>query len=650
MLRTNTRRKWGRVYLGCGLGGMLLLYSVGLIPAVQRFLSATETGVFNHLNQLLGRNPVWDWTFLVTASDFWINFAYAISFFVLLAYGWRKRREDYGQVFGYIVFAAVVVLATEELADFIAVNLHRMLPWKEGVAARIKETYSADFFDMHRDEGIVDDMASAMSCLYFLVAARSFKTSLVSLGVLLAYMFSSILVGTQWLTVQAASVLMGAFFAGMALVYAEGLLVYMEKKVSRTVVPLFGRFMLSRGIMETNTAQDRQFVHPRMLRQIRRRNIRLKNRFWERTVKPQALVLLQGDPATAELYTSSDMTMARVRSTNRVRFLRLNDGETFVLRAIHCRGGIFYRSPRFERFTSSMKNNIYLHRLGFPVPKVIWTREGISGFGLFSYFFGIEEYLENCHDLQADSVQEVERAMRLLARLHQHSASSWGGPYEQQFRLRRDYIFERMRGEVLYELRLLNNRMKFRLSEQDINAIWKRYEEEAVALFGSSTPPFRLVHGDVSPWNFRATEDSQIRMIDFVTVQYDLAGCEIMKSPVSFTRKCPKNCALAWEAYFKAAGLERWTEFVQGSRLAFARYALRELSHGRAMLQQTDVDCFQAWLDEVFDASPRIWGVEPNETDWPAVFAILGIHNKVVPQAPPKIEKREVSRRIPHRA
>jgi hypothetical protein len=99
-IRKLTIHHWGQLCLGLGLGGVLLLYSVGLIPAVQIFLSHLETGVFFNLNKLLGRNPVWDWTFLVTASDFWIYFAYSASFLIFIVYGWKKRKEDYGQIFG----------------------------------------------------------------------------------------------------------------------------------------------------------------------------------------------------------------------------------------------------------------------------------------------------------------------------------------------------------------------------------------------------------------------------------------------------------------------------------------------------------------------------------------------------------------------
>jgi hypothetical protein len=141
------RRTWGRIYLGLGLGGLLVLYSSGLYPNGQILLSRIEAGLFFNLNGLLGLNPVWDWTVLVTASEFWANSCYAAAVFIYMISAWKRSEMDYGRMFGYIAFATIVVVATEETADFIADNLDRVLPWKSGVIEAIKAQYDAEFFE-----------------------------------------------------------------------------------------------------------------------------------------------------------------------------------------------------------------------------------------------------------------------------------------------------------------------------------------------------------------------------------------------------------------------------------------------------------------------------------------------------------------------
>jgi len=624
-LRKLTIHQWGRLFLGFGLGGMLLLYSVALIPAVQQCLSHMETGIFFSLNKLLGKNPVWDWTLLVMASDFWVYAAYSVSFLIFIIYGWRKRKGDYGQIFGYILFVALVVCITEEFGDIVADNLHRMLPWKEGVASQIKASYHADFFTMHRDAGVVDDSAVALFCLYFLMAVRSPRISLASLALLLGYSLSSVIVGTQWITVQCASALMGAFFAGLALLYSDGIRRYLEKKASKILIASLGAFLLNRRIHDPGKIEADHYFGQVVLERARQLNVLSRRWFWDTIVKRRAIALLNADPLSSKLYSSPDMTMARVKSGGRVRFLKVGEREVFVIRAIWYLGGIFRTSLKFIRFTDSVKNNVFLRRLGFPVPRVIWTQEGITSLGLRNYFFAIEEYLE-VRPLDPRSRAEVELAMQTLARLHAHTSPQWGEVYEAATRSRTGYVLEYLRGNILYHLHRVEAHYKLAFSPQELGRIWNLFQAEAEDLFSQSDIPFRLIHGDVTPLNLCAGRDSQIRMIDFLTVHYDLAGWEIIQAAIALTRGYPAHRSHAWESYFQAAGEARWQEFRKESRLAFARFALRELAHRRVCLQSLHAEealskeHVMAWIEALFSSSREMGSETAGEARYASLF------------------------------
>lgn len=625
-------QSWGHVCLVVGTGGMLSLYGVGLIPAVQRFLSYAETSVFFSLNSLLGRNPVWDWTFLVTASDFWVYLAYCASFSAFVVHGWRRRRRDYGRTFGYIVFVVVVVCLSEEMADFVADNLHRVLPWKQGVAVAIRASYDATFFEMHKDEGIVDDVASALFCLCFLVVAASPRASFVPLLLLFAYVFSSIAVGTQWLTVQVASALMGAFFAGLALTYFGAVRKYLEHKASEAFVSAFGHYVLSRRLFDPKNPQTRGGFGRAVLAKARALDARGKDRLWEQFVKPKAIALLNADVNATALYTSPDLTMARVRSGKRIRFLKVGEKEVFAVRAIRARGGLLRVSPSFLRFTDGVKNNVYLQRLGFPVPRVIWTQEGVADFGLRNWFLAVEEFIES-RCLDPTSLNEVEEAMRLLVRLHAHASPRWGGLYDDAARTKTDYVLGYLRRSVLYQIEKIDKCHKLGFEPREMDSLWRLFETETVRVLSGRDTSFRLIHGDVTIRNIRVAKDSRICMIDFLTVRNDLAGAEIVKAAVALTRGCPAHCAPAWQAYFEEAGEERWREFNREARLAFARFAVRELAHLRvnivpkgsnARLRKPEA---VEWISRLFDTD-RLWGATPADTDWPAILRVLGIHQE----------------------
>lgn len=606
---------------------MLVLYSVGLIPAVQKLLSALETHVFFAMNKLLGRNPVWDWTILLTASDFWIALTNVCSFLILIYYGWKKRTDDYGRIFGHLVFILLVVIITEETADVIADNLHRVLPWKAGVADEIKASFHADFFKMHRDEGIVDDATSSLSCLFFLAFIRAPRPALMILLMISMYVLSGIIAGTQWVTVQFSSWLMGSFFAGLALTYSAGIRRWLEHKSSDLFITSMSHIFFENKLRGFSEPKTRAPFIRQVTAKFRQLKINTKRSFWEKTIMPKALEVLNANPASAKLYTSPRLTMEKVKSDKRIRFLDA-DGKLFAVRAVRYRGGIYRTSPRYLHFITSVKNNLFLERLGFPVARVFWTQEGITNFGFRNYFFAIEEYL-TLRPLNPALAQEIDHSMELLAQLHAHTSEYCGEINAHH--TRSYYLLRYLRGDINYYLKKIARTGHLEFSSGDFDIIWKLFEVEAIAVLNDTNLRFRLIHGDVSPNNFCAGKDSSIYMVDFLTLQYDLAGHEIIKACVSLTRLFPEHCHHAWIAYFRHAGSERWKEFLLQSRLAFARFALRELAHQRVALEIGDTDVktqIQNWIKNLFHLGDSIWGQNPNETDWKKIFKILGIHQK----------------------
>jgi hypothetical protein len=627
----DTFRTWGRIYLGIGLGGLLLFYSSGLFPSGQAMISRTEAGVFFTLNQMLGLNPVWDWTVLITASDFWAKSCYVAAAIVFTIRAWKNSELDYGRTFGYLAFMAIVVFLTEQTADFVADNLDRVLPWKSGVIERIKADYDADFFEMYQHEGIVDDTASALFCLNFMMLVRSPKTTAVSFGMLAAYVFSSILVGSQWLTIQIASAFVGATAAGVALTYGGRGIEHCEREISKLFVASVGRLMLGRRFFGSTEAGRTGEFRRKMLEPARAVSAQGTEQFWTGVVMPQAVRLLNADPDTAVLYPSPKMTTDRQKSSRRVRFLRTGDGATYVIRAEKRTGGVFPKSPSFSRFMDSVKNNVYLEQMGLPVARVVWAREGIDRMGTRSYFFAIEEHLD-CRPLDGRSRDELRAAMALLARMHGRTLAQWGGLHDGKRRNRVEYVLEFLRGNFMYWLRRTERQYGAGPTPGNADRIWKSLEREAIRVLEDERTAFRLIHGDVSPRNLLVDRNGSIRMVDLLTVRGDLPGWEIVKACVSMTRDCPENCPAAWEAYFEAAGEERWEAFRVESRLGFAVFALRELAHRRIGLGKLPPESEKArsriegWIDGLLGPPCVAWGDSPGETDWKGVFDYLGIH------------------------
>lgn len=636
--RRRSARQWGKRYLILGLSGLILLYVGGLAPFLQQYLSASETKIFFTLNRLLGLNPVWDWTVLVTASDVWVYLSYGLCLALFAALAWGRRKQDYGQFYGYMAFAALFTTLTEDLADLIGDNLHRVLPWKQGVIARIMDSYGAEFLDVHPDEGIVDDSTMALFCLYLLMRLKAPRASWAILGLLGVYAVSNLVVGTQWFWVQVSSLCMAAVLTGLVLTYAQSLIQYCEKKASQVFISLMGHALLGRKFRSRLSELEED--HPLRVRiQAKARQLSVLGRqwFWQDIIKPQAVRLLNADPRHSELYLSPELKQERVKSTAKVRFLKTERGELFVIRAYRYWGGIFNRSPRFERFTESARNNLLLARLGFPVPRLYWTQEGVIRFGLKNYFFAIEEYIA-CRELNAAARAEVDAAMAMLARLHGHEQARWGSLYDQQPRSRTQYILEYLRGDVIHHLKKADHLYRLGLSPEEIDQVWLLFQDEAERTLSEPSIPFRLIHGDVTPRNICASPAGEVRMIDFLTVHGDLAGWEMLKGAISLTRHYPAHAPAAWQAYFAAAPPERWTEFLAQARLSFARLALRELAHRRAAVdggasgKRPRKEATLAWIHQLFMVDERLWGRTPAETDWAGLFAILGIHQQ--PSAP----------------
>lgn len=627
-------RKLGRRYFFVGLAGLLALFAGALIPAAQRSISRAETGIFFQLNRILGINPVWDGSFMVTASDLWVYVAYGVSVLIFLGCAWRIRRVDYGQALGFIALTALVTLLVENLADLVADNLHRMLPWRDGVIAAIRREHGYHFFDINKAEGIVDDGATALFCLFLMMRVRFPRAAWAVVGLLAPYVLSNLVVGTQWLTVQLSSMLLGMAMAGLALNHTDGLARYLERKASQGFVGLLGGLLLSRKLIDRPLQKGEQAFWRRIAEQSRRMNPFKRNRFWHDVVKSQAIRLLGADPEGCELYKSPNMTQERVKSSGKVRFLKTETGELYVLRATRHLGGLARKSPNFVRFADSVKNNAYLQRLGFPAPRIYWVQEGLTAWGMKNYLFAIEEYVES-RPLDQGSEAELGRAMRLLATLHRRTGQGWGRIYDEPQRSRAQYVLKYLRDDVTTHLKRIDDILRLHLESEDLSRLWAPFEAAAVEALGDESVPFRLIHGDVSPRNFRMGRDGELVMIDFPTMRHDLAGWEAIKASISLTRERPEHCAAAWQAYFAEAGPERWREFQAESRLAFARFALRELAHRRVRIGgETDPKKRPSrrktleWIEGLFAPETAPWGETPAETDWGRIFAILGIHQE----------------------
>lgn len=616
------------IYLVGGIIALLVIYLVEILEPSRNFLSLAEVRVFFALDKTLGLNRVWDWTIYSGESPIFFFGALAGIVIAMFQDAWNSRRKHFGALFGYVLFTMLITAISLEISDNISDSIKRPSPWHLYQQTEVERSDEVGFIDFDKHVGMPDEKLTAWACLIALLLPMLPRTAIVALILMIYFGLCQLALGTQWFLTQIASFAFGFALAGLALLSARGPLRWMERKAEQVFLTLFWKSIIS-GPLPRDEAllQVRDF--PRKIwGKISLRKSQRKHRFWAALVQNDVLPILGSKDAPYRLDSRPQTPEGEsIRPSPYVRFVQMPDGEITVVKALRRWGGILHRSSRIIRYARSAKNALKLERLGLPVPRTYWVEESIHRLGMQRRFLSIEEYVRGRH-LDPENSAEVHRCIQLLAQLHAQSRNRWGAISDSRSRRRFQYGLQFLRPTVLKYLAKLRRTTGVDLSDADLNQIWPLFGTRAQGLLEDPDVRFRLVHGDVTARNFLLAGDGQPRMIDFVTVRYDLVGFEIIKAARGLSNGTPQACSAAWTAYFEAAGPGRWQEFKKQSALAFALYSLRELAQGRIRLaapQTLSRDRVLQWIDSLFEMPATLWGENARETDWVALLGFLEI-------------------------
>ncbi len=610
-----------RRWLFAGLSGLLALYLFTLLFDMEPFLIRTELGLFQWLDGHLGKDSVLDWTVLVGASRFWVYVSLSVVLFAASAQGWAMRRRDYGQVFGLIFFAAVVTILAEEVGDFVSDHINRDLPWDSGALETIRDRYDADFLDIPSTGGIVDENMVGWGVMILLLSLRLPRPAWIALALGLVHAGARLTVGAQWLFDEVNSALLSLTLAGGALLGLGRALRWCERNASEQIILLTGFHLAppEAGHAAVRAELTHNVAEARRLHRLRR------HRFWENLTRRSVLPVLNatGRPATLAAQPPG-RTIPGFRPSPHVRFLALEGGELFVIRAMRRWGGWLAPSAKFRRYVQSARCHLYLERLGLPVPRMFWVRETLTTLGLRNLYFLVEEFIDG-RPVDRDSQAELRAAVGLLVRLHGFESETWGPVAQAAPQPRSHYLLRALRPDLLYYLRRIEKWADVRFDHDDLERLWKLEEAAALAVLLRRRRPFRLIHGDVHYRNFLyGPARGEVHLIDFTTVAYDLHGWEILKMAAAFGRREAPAAARLWREYFELAGEERWGEFLHEAPLALFRHGLREMAHQRVAPPHAPAALRKAsileWLAGLLAPAPELWGARAAETDWEALL------------------------------
>ncbi|MEQ8819067.1 MAG: phosphotransferase [Sumerlaeia bacterium] len=630
---------WARFLVFLGLAGLGLFWLL-TIPE-DSFIFRWDRAIFQLINAAVGRSAVLDWSLLVTGSRGWYYGSLGAMLAFAMYQAWRTRARHHGRRFGYLLCAGLLALAAEEIADEASDLFPRPAPWvaqaetwnEVAVRAEMK-----DFLDYGPTDRVPDENFVAWFFVVLMLLPRMPRTASITLGLLALYTASHLILGTEWTTTFVSSVFFASALTGVILFLLGGPIEWTERKAEKLFAAALPSELLRSDLRKALEARDAEWQAAlRVAYQSQdRQKIRRKERFWHELVGGRVLPLLghSGEPFTLSNKPPGPKREG-MQPSRYVRFLTYGEEkQTVVVKAAAAARLPWSRPSRLARYLRSVESQLYLERLGFPVARTYFCEDMMSRFGLRESVLIIEDYLSGSH-LPLEDFETKREAIRLLARMHQVRRQNWGalsaGPEEELTRA--SYVSIFLRREVIYALRRMERHFGVSLDGETREEIWHLFEGEAGALLSEPDLAFRLIHGDVSVRNFLKSTDGTVRMIDFVTVAFDLPGIEIVRAPLVFTeakskkKGRPKELSPLWTAYFEEAGAQAYERFTRQSRLALARFSLRELAWGRARLEEEKPDAatLVSWIRQLFAADPRsLWGGQPEEADWSAVLRILG--------------------------
>lgn len=616
----------GGVALGVSTTALLTLYVIGLFPLEEAPQSTFGEGGIRGLNRSLGRNPLWDWTLLVLSSSYGVYGCILIIGYVLALLAWRRRFEDYGRLFGYGALAGVLAFVAQEVGDEIS----DIFPTPEAPLLRLDDLidlrrfYGLGWHDLQDRTHTPEENILGWGFLILFLLPRAGVAAAAAFILLILHGMAKAVIGMDWLLSMGVSALIGAAMGGAALVVLPGVIAWTERKAEEIFVLRFWH-MFSRAARRPGARPElRSPARESPLSRVKNLRTLRRNLLWVELIEREVLPLFPGAPADIRLETSPPGD-ADTWSPY-VRFLTLPGEETYVVKAAWRFGGPLRRAGRLDRYLLAARHQRALEELQFPVPRLYWVREGLAWVGLLRYVVLVEEYIQG-RPLDATADDETAEAMDLLARLHAQTAERWGPLSGRRGFSAEHYLLAELRREVLYDLRRIGRLSDRPWPEAAYDRLWRAFERRGRALLETGTPPFRLVHGDVTARNFIRSA-RRLRMIDFADVAFHWAGAEIIKAAMTLSGRDPARCGAAWRRYFETAGPDRWREFQAEASLGLARAALRELAHGRALGFRSGAappssETVGRWMEALLTLPDAVFGERPELTSWEKLLPLV---------------------------
>lgn len=627
---SNYARYGRRLAVGCILG-LALSYIATLVSPFEGFVSRVEVATAVGLNSFLLDDPIWDWTIFLFSSRTWLLVAFAVGTAGGLVAARRNFSRDYGRLIGFLALTALLAVATDELADTISEVIRRSPPLHADLGLSDLVHIQNPDLRIPYETGLPAEDVACLACLAFLLFARLPRLGLTILAIAALHCVGQLSIGHRWLMDMITAIFFGGAVAGGTLWWGRSLFAWAEREAERLLLSdlwwlVPGGRAFSSDLARLRRGPGRPAAPPGggggMLS--------LDERLWRRAINTEVLPLFGVPPGEGRILRKPPAaTSEHWKSSRYVRFAELPSGQILVVKFAWRFGGIWHRSRRVRRYAESARSALTLEKLGQPVPRVYWGAEGVSHLGFVRYFLLVEEFIEG-RPLDAESGKEAAAAMRALAGLHRNEGKSWGAVAGQSGGkgTHPAWIWLRLRPDIAGWLRRAAADRDDLWPDGVEQGIWSRIERVAIGLMDRPSPPaFRLIHGDVGIRNFMWSGEG-VRLIDFVTAQYDLAGTEIIRAARNFGGRDPERSLAVWRAYFDEAGEERWREFLITANLSLARYALREFAQDRVpeFKEESVADLagrLPGWVDGILDLDPGVWGDSPAQTDWGALLAIL---------------------------
>ncbi len=627
-----TYRRYGSRMLAWNVGALVFMYFVMLTPPFEDWMSDVEEAFTFGLNGFMLTDAGWDWTALSFASTFWRFLTLGVAVVGIIWEGKRILQRDYGRVFAFALFAAGLSFITEEVSDTVSDTIRRPPPRKVLPGLLDAPKFYKSDLAMPDETGLPDENVAGLACLWFLLLIRLPLTSRALIAMTFIHGIGQISIGHRWFLDMLSAVFFGGSFAGFSLWYGARGIVWGEQVGERVFLADFWHLLPTvarRAIGKKNASSPAALAQwPTLLDQRdRSARRRIREKVWKIIVEREILPLFNLSPMDS--YSLNRQPTGephpRWKSSPFVRFLELKNGEVHVVKLAWKFGGNWHRSGRIRQYAAGAKCNLALARLGLPVPQIVWTCENTLWRGVIRYFALVEEFIPG-RPLDSSRAEEVEKAIRLLAQMHSHERSYWGPLTAIQEDARESFIWKCLRPDVLFCLGRASERIGDSWGSSIHGRIWERFETEACDLMFSRSPRLRLTHGDVGVRNFMLS-DSGVRMIDFLTVGYSLAGLDILRAVHTLTDDAPDMKRFAWINYFKSAGKGRWDEFLSHANLTLCWFALRELAQGRIDHRQIhgaeSAVAVYDWICSLFDLDPSVWGNAPEDTDWTTISGLL---------------------------